>query len=154
MLGTGINIGIVSSAGSKLGRAPVCSGDELELICTISSGRVLEWSVTLIPPEDMTLEHIVDTVTQIFPMHTIIVNGSVMFTFSRISPPNSQQLISRLLISPATIIVNGTEVVCADRETRNSSLTIVNVIHNTNMGTLTGNIKGRSLLIFPLPKLI
>ena len=67
---------------------------------------LLEWSVTLMPPEglDMTLEHVVEMVTQLFPMHTIIVNGSIMFIFSRISPPNSQPLISRLLINnPATM---------------------------------------------------
>lgn len=91
-------------------------------------------------PEDMTLEHVVDSVTQMFPMHTITVDGSVMFTFSRISPPNTQPLISQLLISPATSIVNGSEVVCADRETRNSTSTTVNVVHNNaSNDTLIGN---------------
>ena len=33
--------------------APVCSGDELELTCTVP-GRVLEWVITLMPlSEDM-----------------------------------------------------------------------------------------------------
>ena len=130
---------ISQTFGLKDDIAPVCSGNELELTCTIRSGRILEWNVILMPPaEDTTLEHVVDMVTS--PTHIIKINSSVMFTFSRISPPNTHPLISRLLISPATSIVNGTEVVCADRETRNSSSTIVNVIHNNaDNDTLTGN---------------
>ena len=71
MLGTGINVVIINSAGSKAGITPaVCSSNELELICAVRSGRVLEWKVTLMPLEDMTLKHPVDIVTQIFPIHT------------------------------------------------------------------------------------
>ena len=125
---------IIFTAGATVilyppGIVPVCNGDELELTCTIRSGRVLEWSITLMLPEDMTLKHVVDSVTQMFPMHTITVDGSVMFTFSRISSPNTQPLISQLLISPATSIVNGTEVVCVDRETHNSSSTRVYIFN-------------------------
>ena len=74
-------------------------------------------------PENI-FEHVVDSITPMFSNHTVTVNSSVMLNFSRISPPNSQPLISRLQISPATSIVNGTEVVCADRVTCNSSSTI------------------------------
>ena len=123
----------INSTGLKADVAPVCSGDELDLTCTARPARVLEWSVTLMPPENeaMALDlFTVDSVVSTFPVHTVTVNASVMFIFSRISPPNSQPLISRLLISPATSVVNGTEVVCADRETRDSASTIVNVVHN------------------------
>ena len=53
-----VDTGIVSinSVGLRADIAPVCSGDELELTCTLASGRVLEWSVTLMPPEDVTFE--------------------------------------------------------------------------------------------------
>ena len=53
-----------------------------------------------------------------------------MFTFSKVSPSNSQPLISRLQISPATSVVNGTEIICEDIEAHNSSSTMVNVVHN------------------------
>jgi hypothetical protein len=126
--------------------APVCSGDELELACT-APGRALEWNITLMPPsEDMTYEYRypLNSVEQSFPVHTITVNN-VSFIFSRISPSNSRPLISRLLISPATNVVDGILVVCADRETRTNSSTSVNVVHNN--GTLIENaIQGRSLL--------
>jgi hypothetical protein len=96
----------------------------------------------MLPSEDMTLEYPLNTVEQSFPVHTITVNN-ISFTFSRISPPgNSHPLISRLLISPTTSVVNGTLVVCADRETRTNSSTTVNyVVHNSS--TLTD--KGKSL---------
>jgi hypothetical protein len=133
----------INSPGINTEVAPVCSGDELELICTVP-GRVLEWTVSLMPPsEDMIFEYPLTSVEQ---PHTIKVNGSISFTFSRISPQYSHPLISRLLISPATSDVNGTVVVCADRETRTNSSITVNVVHNNN--TLTNNavtVQGRSL---------
>ena len=84
------------------------------------------------PPEDVTFEYVIDSITQTIPEYTVIINGSVMFTFSRVSPSNSQPLISRLLISPATSVVNGTEIMCVDRETLNSSSTTVNVVNNNS----------------------
>ena len=142
----------ITSTGLKADVAPVCSGVELELMCLLASGRVLEWSITLMSPENeaMTLDiFTVDSVISTFPMHTVVVNGSIMFIFSRISPPNSQPLISRLLISPATSVVNGSVVICADRETRNSASTTVNVVHNNPnyRDTLTDHstVKGRFL---------
>ena len=119
--------------------APVCSGDELEYNCTLQ-GRALEWVVTL--PQDMTIEHPFNSVDYFFPVHTVTVSNT-SFTFSRISPPNSRPLISGLLISPATSVVNGTLVVCEDGETRANSSTRVNVVHNNS--TLTDNaVRGRS----------
>ena len=84
------------------------------------------------PEDDTTFEHVLDSITQMYPGHTVTINGSIMFTFTRISPANSQPLISRLLISPATSAVNGTEIMCVDRETLNSSSTTVNVVHNNS----------------------
>ena len=121
----------IDSPGISGDIAPVCSGDELELSCAVS-GRALEWNVSIpwMPPEFMTFQYTLNSVEQSLPDHTIKINGSISFTFSRISPPESQPLISRLLIRPATSAVNGTVVICADRETRNSSSTTVNVVHS------------------------
>jgi hypothetical protein len=136
---------IITSPGINTEVAPVCSGNELEFNCT-APGRALEWNITLTPSsEDMTYEYRypLNSVEQSFPVHTITVNN-VSFIFSRISPSNSRPLISRLLISPATNVVDGILVVCADRETRTNSSTSVNVVHNN--GTLIENaIQGRSL---------
>ena len=111
---------------SPSGTAVVCDGDQLELTCRLT-GRVLEWNINLLP-EDVNLEHVLDSISQTIPSHTIRVN-SILFTFSRVSPPNSQPLVSRLVISRAnSSVINGTVVNCADRETRNSSSTIIKVI--------------------------
>ena len=107
--------------------APVCGRDELELACTVP-GRALEWVVTFKLPQDMTIEHPFNSVDHFFPIHTVTVSN-ISFTFSRISPPNSRPLISGLLISPATSVVNGTVVVCEDVETRANSSTRVHVIY-------------------------
>ena len=79
------------------------------------------------PEEDSTFESVVDFVSPTFPLHTITVN-SIMFTFSRISYPNRQPLVSRLLINRVNSSINGTVVNCADRETRNMSSTIIIVM--------------------------
>ena len=127
-VGTG---GVTISSSADI--APVCNGDELELTCTVL-GRALEWNVSIpwMPPEFMTLKHTLTSVERISPDHTITINGSISFTFSRITLPDSQPLVSRLLISPAIGAVNGTVVICTDRETRNSSSTTVNVVHSNN----------------------
>ena len=140
----------INSFGINADVAPVCSGDELEINCTVP-GRVLEWTVSLLPPEDTTLKSIVDSVSLSFQPHTqTINNGSISFIVSRISPRgNTHPLVSRLLISPATSVVNGTIVVCADRETHANSSTRVNVVHNNS--TLTDNaVQGRSKTIIIL----
>jgi hypothetical protein len=130
----------INSPGINAEVAPVCSGDELELNCTVP-GRALEWIISLMPPlQDMTLEYPLNSVEQSFPVHTITVNN-ISFTFSRISPPgNSHPLKSRLLISPATSVVDGTLVVCENGETRTNSSTTVNVVHNNAV-----TVQGRSL---------
>ena len=135
----------INSSGINAEVAPVCCGDELEINCTVS-GRVLEWTVSLLPPEDTTFKTAIDSVAPSIQPHTQTVNnGSISFIVSRISP-RGNTLMSRLLISPATSVVNGTVVVCADRETRANSSTRVNVVHNNS--TLTDNaIKGRSIII-------
>ena len=111
--------------------APVCSGDELELTCAIL-GRALEWNVSIpwTPPEFITFKHTLTSLERSSPYHTITINGSISFTFSRISLQDYQPLISRLLISPATGAVNGTVVICTDRETRNSSSTSVYIVNS------------------------
>jgi hypothetical protein len=136
----------INSPGSNADVAPVCSGDELELTCNIP-GRVLEWNISqLMPPEDLTFKIVLDSVEPSFPVHTTTVKY-ISFTFSRISPGSSHPLISRLLISPATSDVDGTVIVCADRETRTNSSVTVNVVHNSN--TLTDiAVQGRFLLMY------
>lgn len=54
--------------------------------------------------------------------------NSTNFTYSRISPPNSSPLVSRLLFSPVNDYINGTEVSCVDSLTsERSSVAVINI---------------------------
>ena len=110
------------------GTALVCDGDQLELICH-TTGRVLEWDINVLLKDDH-FKSVLDSVSPTLPSHTVTVNATIKFIFTRISLPNSRPLKSRLVISRADSgIINGTVVSCVDRETRiNSSSTIINVI--------------------------
>ena len=99
--------------------APVCSGDKLELICA-TTGRVLDWRITA--ENRILARHPVDSVSQVFPTRVVTISSAmVMFSFSRISLPNSQPLKSKLLISPANVSINGVMINCSDRETGTTS---------------------------------
>ena len=108
---------------------PVCSGDQLELICNIT-GSTVEWSVFSIPEGGMTAVRYGRLFLNNGPNQAPVdlTVKSVLFNFSRTSPANEFPLISRLVTSPINNDINETEVFCRDTMTRNSSSTIVNVI--------------------------
>ena len=112
---------------SPSGIALACDGDQLQLTCHVT-GRVLEWNINVLLEDDR-FKSVLDSISPTLPSHTITVNATIKFIFTRTSPPNSRPLMSRLVISQANSgILNGTVVSCADRETRNSSSTVINVI--------------------------
>ena len=115
---------------SPSGIALACDGDQLELICH-TTGRALEWNINVLLKDDR-FKSVLDSVSPILPSHTItVINTTIKFVFTRISPPNSQPLTSRLVISQADSgIINGTVVSCVDRETRTNSSTVINVIND------------------------
>ena len=105
---------------SPLGIAPVCLGDQLELTCTTTE-RFLEWRFTL--AEMNNYQQLVSVTTRV----TVDLNVShTLFIFSKNSTQNSLPLISALLINPASNILNGTVVNCVERETGESSSTVIN----------------------------
>ena len=113
---------------SPSGTALACDGGQLELTCSLLTGRLLEWNVNLLP-EDDSFEYVLDSLTLTLPSHTVRVKSTIEFTFSRVSPPNSRPLTSRLVISQVnSSVINGTVVSCADGETCNSSSTVINVV--------------------------
>ena len=117
---------------SPSGVAPVCSGGQLELMCTTSiTGMFLRWSFSLIRGSDTTPTYFTRTITPSVStneaMSYLIVN-SVTFNFSRLSAQNSLPLMSQLLIGPADGQLNGTEVNCADLDSSERVATVINVI--------------------------
>ena len=100
---------------SPSGLVSVCTGDQLELICTNVTGSILEWRINVtsvasnrIYRRGITSEDGTDAQT-----HRLIINTSVLI-FSRISKENEIPLASRLLVNPVSDSLNGTEVTCED----------------------------------------
>ena len=103
--------------------APVCHGDQLELICS-TTGTVLEWRITLNARNYSRLISITSVSSNL-----TVPTSTALFTFSRKSTLRSLPLISILSIGPANNDLNGTVVRCIDSTTSNSLLTIINVIN-------------------------
>ena len=129
---------------SPFGVATVCSGDQLELKCSITdpgSFALLVWNITLVPENAATSNSTSRTqaisagpVHQIF--HTMI--NSTNLTFSRISSQRNSPLVSRLLISPVSNHLNGTEVNCINSMTsETSSVTVINISNGNPIQGMT-----------------
>ena len=118
---------------SPSGVASVCSGGQLELICTVA-GTFLQWSFFLFPEgETMARRFFRSLHSGSFPATSDLEVNSITFTFSRISADGSQPLVSRLLITPISDDLNGTEVNCTDVLASNTSSTHIKVINESTM---------------------
>ena len=89
----------------------VCSGDQLELTCSLTdpNSSLLEWTfapVTIF----MNLYRAIDGNS--LNDDTPVIVDSTLLTFSRISPKGHLPLMSTLLIDPLTIGLNGIVINC------------------------------------------
>jgi hypothetical protein len=103
---------------SPSGVAPVCSGDQLELICT-TAGDLLLWRFSVIRGDDTTATEFERSTSS--AMFQLTVN-SMVFNFSTI---NSMPVISRLVINPVNNSLNGTVMNCEDVDTLEGSSTTI-----------------------------
>ena len=112
----------------------VCSGgSQLELTCTVA-GTFLEWSFFLVPEgETMARNFFRSLHSGSVPATSDLEVNSIMFTFSRISAEDRQPLVSRLLITPVSDGLNGTEVNCTDVVASNTSSIHIKVINESTM---------------------
>ena len=114
--------GFVASINiSPQGVANVCSGEELEVTCTID-GDLLQWrSATLIPN---------GVAVQEFGLADDVVNqiNSTTLTISRVS---TSPLVSTVSLNPVTEALNGTEISCQDLDSPNSTSVTINVINSS-----------------------
>ena len=108
----------------------VCSGDQLELTCTVP-GTLLEWSFILVSEGDRRYNRILDSNS--FPATSDLEVKSIIITFSRISAKGTLPVVSKLLITPASDVLNGTEVNCTDVLASNTSSTHIKVINESTM---------------------
>ena len=58
----------------------------------------------------------------------LIINSTVMFTFSRLSTRDNLPLISRLIISNVSEGLNGVEISCTDAAMSDSATTAIHIV--------------------------
>lgn len=126
------NIGAVTISHS--GVVAVCSGEELELICTITdsgSFTILMWNVTVNAKVNAATSSSLDVaISSSSPTNQTIhrMVNSTNVTCFRISPQNSSPLVSRLFMNPVSNHLNGTQVKCVNAMTsESSSVAVINV---------------------------
>lgn len=125
-------VNTVAMAGiTPVGVVNVCSGSEmLQLTCN-TSGVLQRWISSTLIPNGHLLQSFGSGEPHILPL----VNSTI--TISRISGPNILPLVSRLVISPVSDALNGTEVGCVDLDALNSSSSaIINVVQPTEGETM------------------
>ena len=110
---------------SPSGVVTVCNGDQRGLTCAITdsgASAILVWNVTVISVPVA----ISSSIPTNQAMHRTV--DSTNITFSRVSPQNSSPLVSRLVMNPVSIYLNGTQVNCVDSLTsESSSVAVINV---------------------------
>ena len=101
---------------SPAGMAPVCSGGQLELMCT-TGGSALDWRFRVFLENETTITDIRRVFVSSDPasaaMSLLMVN-SMLFNFSRTSARGSLPVESTLVIGPVSDNLNGTVVNCID----------------------------------------
>ena len=103
-----LDSGTVTLSPSEV--APVCSGDQLELMCTVT-GALLQWRFSTI------LGELTRTITSTGPAMSQLTVLSTVFNFSRISADSSvMPVVCRLAISPVSNRLNGTVMNCVNAE--------------------------------------
>ena len=109
---------------SPPGFAPVCSGNQLELLCT-TTGGFLQWRFHVIRGNETMATEFARTFRSSGTAMSELTVNSTVFSFSRTSAENILPVMSRLLISPVTSGLNGTVINCVDVDTAELSSTTV-----------------------------
>ena len=107
------------------GVAPVCSGDQLELTCTITE-EFLQWRFSIFRENETSATVVTRTVSSTGPAMSQLIANSTVFNFSRISAHNSViPVMSRLVISPVSNGLNGTVMSCVEVHRREVASTTI-----------------------------
>ena len=124
--------------------APVCqAGDQLELICTTTTGINHRWEFTAFP-ENVTHTSLVTSVGMSGTPPSLTISTS-MITFSRLSGPNSLPLMSKIVVSPVSSGLNGTVVNCFEgiSSTESVATTTIRIIDPGQFGKIPQLCKAR-----------
>ena len=119
--------GVVEISPSVI--APVCqAGEQLELTCSTPS-ILHTWRLTANPESGAVINVPPRTVSSIgstgVESGSLIINSTIQISFSRLSREGSLPLISRMIISPVSEVLNGTLVNCMDTIASVSAITTI-----------------------------
>ena len=122
-------LGVVEISPS--GVAPVCQvGDQLELACS-TPGFLQTWQFIAVSKSGVAT-NFTRSVSSGGPTgvdsQPLIINSTILFTYSRLSTRDSLPLISRMTINPVNEGLNGTRVNCFNSITSESATTTIHII--------------------------
>ena len=102
--------------------APVCSdGDRLELTCT-TSGKLHTWQLIVNPENGVAAMKQVSSIGSTgVDSQPLIINSTIMITFSRLSRQGISPLISRMTVNPVTEGLNSSQVNCVNTQVSSES---------------------------------
>ena len=124
---------------SPPGIARVCSGGQLELVCT-TTGGFLQWRFSVTRGVYDTI-FVTRTIQAAVPagdaMFQFVVNSTV-FNFSRTSAEGSLPLMSRVVIGPVSHSLNGTVMNCINLIASSSTATTIVIIADLEREPLQG----------------
>ncbi len=125
----------ISPSGQGVDVAPVCqAGDQLELMCTTTSGTDHRWEFTVFPENvSYTRRPVSSTGVSGIPTTPLSI-GTSMITFLRLSGQNVLPLISRIIIDPVSSTLNGTVVNCFELATNLVATTTIQIIDSRQFG--------------------
>ena len=126
-------------------KAVICQGEQLELTCT-TNATFLRWILSL------QIEHgTVQTYSRYISLTDVTqqasswVVNSTSFNVSRVSHQGKPPLVSRLLIDPVTIDLNGTKVNCTEVDTTMNNPDIAMVMASTIINVIGEGCKHKQL---------
>ena len=120
----------------------MCNGSQLELTCT-TTRDFLQWRLSVIT------RLFIRTITSASNVMSQLVVNSTVFTFTRLSAEGNLPVVSRLLISPVSWGLNGTEMSCMDLITSETAVTIIKIIDDH----LQGKVKVKLIMLASYPGL-
>jgi hypothetical protein len=116
-------IGLVLSPSRE---AVVCEGRELSLTCSTNLSMLLSWTSSPLQNEQgqvVTFMRSTASVGVSQQISTMTVN-STFFNVSRVSGQDELPLVSRLVISPVSVGLNGTRLNCTERSMNNENTAV------------------------------
>ena len=105
------------------------TGDQLELMCNTTSTLEHRWEFTVFPENVSYTRSPVSSIGVSGITTAPLIIGTSMITFSRLSGPNVQPLVSMITINPVSRGLNGTVVNCFELDTNLVATTTIQIIY-------------------------